>query len=374
MTTRGVVYFTDSDAVGGAEQSLLLLMSRLDAARWSPTLLHYGGEGIGPMVRASANLNVPDTVVARLRGRRDPRAFARLVAVLRRHRPAVFHANLNSPDSCRHALLAAALARVPVIVATQHFGCVPTERRAFRHRIALAGVDRFIAVSHDSAARIRQALGGRASRVVVIHNGISVDRFEADARAATARPERGSATGTSSPVALTVGRLVEGKGHRFLLQAAVRIPELRLVIAGEGPERHTLETQAHALGIADRTQFAGWRDDIPTLLSACDVFVLPSLFEGHPLSALEAMAAGRPVVASDAGGTREAVSHGETGFLVPAADPVALADAIAAVVRHRPLAVRMGAAGRERVHHEFTAEMMVRRVTGLYDELLERSA
>jgi glycosyltransferase involved in cell wall biosynthesis len=374
MTARGVVYFTDSDAVGGAEQSLLLLMSRLDRTSWRPTLLHYGGAGIQPLVGAAAKLHVPDAVVARLRGRRDLRAFTRLVGVLRRHRPAVFHANLNSPDSCRHALMAAALARVPVIVATQHFGCVPTERRKLRHRIALTGVDRFIAVSHDSAARLRRALGGGADRVVVIHNGISLERFEAGQPAVATQAERGNGNATSSPVALTVGRLVEGKGHRFLLQAAALIPELRLVFVGEGPARSALEAQARALGIADRTQFAGWRDDVPTLLSACDVFVLPSLFEGHPLSALEAMAAGKPVVASDAGGTREAVSHGETGFLVPAADPVALADAITAVVRHRSLARRMGAAGRERVHQGFTAEMMARRVTGLYDELLERSA
>lgn len=362
---REVLYFTDSDTVGGAERALLTLVSQLDRSRWTPRLMHHGGAGIAPLVTEAHALGVPDEIVPRIRGRQDVGAFVRLVGRLARRRPAAFHANLVASDSCRHALLAATVARVPVIVATQHYGGMSTTLRRRRHRLALRGVQRFIAVSDDCADRLRASLGADASRVVVVHNGIALDRFE---------PSRTGRQSRTRDTVLTVGRLDEKKGHRFLLDAMARLPDLHLVLAGDGPERAALEARARDLGIDSRIAFVGWRDDVPALLSACDVFVLPSLAEGHPLSVLEAMAAARPVVASDVGGTREAVENGETGLLVPPADPVALADALHAVLGDPSRADAMGAAGRARVQRDFAAPIMARRVTQLYDELLERSA
>jgi glycosyltransferase involved in cell wall biosynthesis len=369
MSSHRVVYFTDSEAMGGAEQALLMLISTLDTRRWTPTLFHHGGRGIAPLIGQLRELGVPDVVVPRMPRLRSVGGLAYLVRTLRASQPSVFHANLNRPDSCRSALLAATIARVPTIVATQHFfgEAQPPARR--RHRLAVRGVDRFIAVSHDTGERLRTWLSGSA-RVTVVHNGISLDRFSSDASDvhshARTTPSRG--------VVLAVGRLVQRKGYHHLLDAAVRLPGVRILLAGEGPERFALEERARALGVSGRVEFLGHREDVPELLSSCDVFVLPSLFEGHPLSVLEAMAAGRPVVATDSGGTREAVVHGETGLLVPAGDPAALAEAILSMLTDPARARRMGAAGRVRVHEEFSAQGMVHRVTRLYDELLEKSA
>ena len=124
------------------------------------------------------------------------------------------------------------------------------------------------------------------------------------------------------------------------------------------------------LGIADRVLLLGHRDDVPALLASCDVFVLPSLYEGLPLSVLEAMASARPVVATDVAGSNEVVRHAESGLLVPPADPRALADAIRRVLSDRVEAERLARAGRARVEREFSVERMVRGVEAVYDQVL----
>jgi hypothetical protein len=170
---------------------------------------------------------------------------------------------------------------------------------------------------------------------------------------------------------LTVARLDKQKGLNYLLEAAALIPEAMFVLAGEGPERPALEAHTRALSLNNRVVFLGYRADIDDLLASCDLFVLPSLFEGLPLSVLEAMAAGKPVVATAIGGTDETIIHGETGLLVPPADPFALAGAIRTALADPSLSRRLGAAGRARVHQQFSAESMVRRITEIYDEILD---
>jgi glycosyltransferase involved in cell wall biosynthesis len=173
-------------------------------------------------------------------------------------------------------------------------------------------------------------------------------------------------------VVLTVARLDEQKGHCYLLEAAAQVPEAQFVLAGDGPLRASLEAQARSLGVEDRVKFLGYRSDIADLLADCDVFVLPSLYEGLPLSILEAMSAGKPVIATHIGGTDEAVIAGETGLLVPPADSAALAAAIRSLLTDRPLAQRLATAGRARVAQEFSAAKMVQQVIAVYDELLAK--
>ena len=141
------------------------------------------------------------------------------------------------------------------------------------------------------------------------------------------------------------------------------------VLAGTGPDRATLETLARALGVENRVLFLGYREDIPDLLANCDLFVLPSLYEGLPLSILEAMAAGKPVIASAIGGNNEVILHGENGLLVPKADPAALAAAIRAVLSDGALAGRLAEGGKSRVQRDFSVEAMVESVSQVYDEL-----
>jgi glycosyltransferase involved in cell wall biosynthesis len=166
---------------------------------------------------------------------------------------------------------------------------------------------------------------------------------------------------------LTPARLHQQKGHAYLLTAAALVPDATFVLAGDGPLRAELEQRARELGVAGRCLFLGERADVPDLLAAADLFLLPSLWEGLPLSVLEAMAAGRPVVATAIGGTDEAVTDGVTGLLVPPRDPAAIAAAIARLRDDPGLAERLAAAGRARVEREFSSRATAERVMRIYD-------
>jgi len=154
------------------------------------------------------------------------------------------------------------------------------------------------------------------------------------------------------------------------LRAAAELPGADFVLAGEGPERAGLEALATELGIAERVHFLGYRDDIPQLLAACDVFALPSLYEGSSLAVLEAMAAGRPVVSSAIGGTDELIDDGVDGLLVAPGDTAGLAGALRRLLDDAELRKSFAERARRRVERDFTPTAMTQRVEAIYGELL----
>lgn len=149
-----------------------------------------------------------------------------------------------------------------------------------------------------------------------------------------------------------------------------RQPSVRFVVVGDGPLRRPLEEKARALRLNGAVRFLGAVPNASSLLPGFDIFVLSSLWEGMSNSLLEAMAAGKPVVATDVGGGSEVVLEGKTGFLVPPKDPEALADAVLRLLAAPDLARNLGVAGRVRVESKFTLEIMVARLEELYDSLL----
>jgi glycosyltransferase involved in cell wall biosynthesis len=362
---RRLLYFTDSVAYGGAEQVLASLLTGLDRRAWDPLLVHHPEPGLAPLVRHAHALDVRVQVVPRMQGARPAarvQQLAHFVRLVKAEQPAVFHANLAWPLAGKYALLSAALARVPAVVAHEHSlgPTAPAAGGLLLHRLIGRGVDRYVAVSRALADRLRRVYHVPSRKLRVVPNGIAVAQFERPARP---RPRL-------RPMVLTVARLDEVKGHQFLLEAARLVPEATFVLAGEGPERAGLEAQALRLGVADRVSFMGHRSDVPALLASCDVLVLPSLAESSSLTLLEAMAARKPVIATRVGGIPEIVEDGQTGVLVPPADPPALAAAIRSLLIDRDQAGRLASAGRARVQREFTLEAMVRGIAAVYDEAL----
>ena len=366
---RTVIYFTDSDAFGGAEQVLLHTLAGLDRQRWRPVLFHHSEPGIKPLLAKAQSLNVKLRTVPRMQTVRHISRLPQFIRALRAERPAIFHAHLTWPLSCKYGLVAAILARVSGVVATAHIYVEFPATYLLNAQLWLiaAGVGRYLAVSQGVARQLCQSLPIPARKVQVVHNGIPLTSFN--------RPTNAQmrATLSGSPgrrIILITARLEEQKGHRYLIEAATQVPDAIFVIAGDGSQRASLEAQAKGLGVDDRISFLGYRDDIPDLLANCDLVVLPSLYEGLPLSILEAMAACRPVIATAIDGNDESIIDGETGFLVPPGDPVALARAIRVVLSNPALAQRLATAGKARVHREFSAETMVQRLMHIYDELL----
>ncbi len=366
--SRTVVYFTDTIGFGGAEQALLTLMAGLNRECWRPVLMYHASSGITPLLEGAARLDVELWPMPRMPdGREGAGRVWQFTRRLRARRVDVFHAHLTWPLACKFGLVGAILASVPAIVATvQLFVEFPLDLSIFtQQRLIYAGVGRYIAVSQHVAQHLRQKLHWPVHKIQVIHNSTASLNHCADEAKDAMLIEQ-----ADTPVVLTVARLDEQKGHQYLLAAAAHVPQAQFVLAGDGPLRASLEAQARSLGLEQRVKFLGYRSDIPDLLAGCNVFVLPSLYEGLPLSILEAMSAGKPVIATQIGGTDEAVIPGETGLLVPPADPTALAAAIQRVLDDRPFARRLALAGRARVEREFSAATMVQQVTNVYAELL----
>jgi glycosyltransferase involved in cell wall biosynthesis len=365
-----VFVFTDTTSFGGSEQMVLTLLEVLDRSLWRPVLVYRPHPGVMPLVERARKLDVNTMPVPAvgLEGKQGLRQMLRFVRVLRRERPAVFHAHLCGWPRCTFGILAAILARVPAIVATQHFfQGKPSRHLILRQQVVFLGVHRYIAVSHDMAMNLRNTLRFTAPKMQVVHNGITLAPFSRPGHSSweVNRPQGGR-----GPSILTLARLIKNKGLSYLISAAVLVPEAVFVVVGEGHDRGLFEAEAEALGVADRVKFLGQRDDIPDLLRDCDLFILPSLHEGLPISVLEAMAAGKPVIATAIGGIPEVVVRGQTGLLVPPADPPALAKAIRTLLGDPILARDLGTAGRARVQREFSAELMVQRTTQIYSELL----
>jgi len=368
---RTVVHFTDSSTFGGTQQVLLQILAGLDRRHWRPVLFHHQEVGLAPLLEKTRDLGVKLQTVPRMQRIWDIGRLPQFIRALRAERPSIFHAHLTWPLSCKYGLLAAVMALVPTVVATAHLYVDISRTRLLQMqpRLIAAGVDRYIAVSRALADQLCNDFGIPASKVLVVHNGIPFAPFN---RAANSLLRATLERRTAQPIVLMVGRLDDKqKGQRYLIEAAAQVPEAMFVLAGEGPDRAALEAQARALGVDNRVLFLGYREDIPDLLACCDVFVLPSLFEGLPLSILEAMAAGKPVIASAIGGNDEVIAHGENGLLVPQADPDALAGAIRAVLSDPALARRLAEAGRARVQREFAVETMVESVTRVYDEIVD---
>lgn len=369
---QSTFFYTDSRVLGGAENAMFMLLESLDRSEWAPTLLLEDAPEVAPLAERAAALEVPVRRIAPLPlGLTGARRVPALARLLRRERPAVFHAHMSSPVACKWGLAAAVSARVPAVLGTVQVGAYePPDRSAYRQLRALArGVDRYLAVSQEIADELVERLGWPAAKVEVVYNAVDVERAAVPAPPGLREQLGGSAT---RPLVLTPARLDAQKGHAVLLEAIAAVPEALFLLAGEGPERAALEARAAELGVADRVRFLGRREDVPQLLAACDVFALPSLYEGSSLAVLEAMAAGIPVVSSAIGGTEELIEDGRSGLLVPPGDAQALAAALRRVLEDPELRQSLAARARERVDSGLRREQMASRVTGVYRELLVR--
>ena len=293
---------------------------------------------------------------------------------IRRLAPAIMHTrNLGALE----AQVPAAVAGVPVRIHGEH-GRDMTDPDGTRRRYQWVRrayspfVHRYVALSRDLAGYLTGPVGIDQRRVAQICNGVDVSRFSA----ATAGHPQAIPGCPFQPdahfIVGTVGRLQPEKDQTTLVRAFAHAlqqrSQLRLVLAGDGPLRTAVEAEVDALGLRGKVWLAGMRSDVPVVLKGLHVFVLPSRAEGISNTILEAMASGLPVLATSVGGNPELVVDGETGLLVPPADPQAMADALVAMAsegRH----VAMGVAGRERVTQQFSLQAMVRSYQALYDEL-----
>jgi glycosyltransferase involved in cell wall biosynthesis len=355
---RRVLFYTETTGRGGAEISLRNLIAALDPA------LDVAIMGADESVCAWIASARPGTDVILVEPPGHKFAFARFFALRReiaRARPDVFHANLRTAADARYAVLAAMTIPGLDVVVVEHSPLRPGTRlgRWLKRRTS-SRLAAHVAVGDRAARLVEEGAGLPAGSVVTIHNGVP------DEGLASPRPEGGQI------VAGTFARLDRRKGLDVLLAAVEPLQNVALLIAGDGPDRDEILSDADRRGLAARMRLLPWSETTRSLLDDIDVFVLPSRLEGLPLSILEAMMGGRPVVATDVGSVREAVVDGTTGLVVPPGDPEALRKALERLADDPGERRRMGEAGRERALELFTADRMARRFERVYGDLLAR--
>lgn len=353
----------------GAEKQMVMLSAGLPRDRFRVEAAAL--TRLGPLEAELRDAGVPVTLIGKPL-KVDPFALARLTRFMKAKRFDVVQTWVFAANA--YGRVAARRAKVPVVVTAEMAVDLWKSRGhlAIDRRLA-AWTDRVVGNSRAVTAFYRQA-GIPESRLDTIYSGIEPPREPAapleELRRAT-RENFGWAA--DAPVVFFAGRLMPQKGVDILLDVMDLIqhvrPDVRTLIAGEGPLRPQLEETAHAYRLDDRVRFLGHRDDVPALLAASDVLVLPSRYEGLPNIVLEAMRLGKPVVATAAPGTTELVVDGETGLLAPVDDAPALARALRKVLGDADLARSLGNAGRARVEAEFSAAVMVERFASLYESL-----
>ncbi|MGH8182830.1 MAG: TIGR03088 family PEP-CTERM/XrtA system glycosyltransferase [Rhodanobacteraceae bacterium] len=363
---------------GGMERMLVKLINHT-SQRYRHAVICL--EGYGGLRNQIESADVSCVALNKQPGK-DWRCYFRLWRVLRDLKPDLVHSlNFGTLDAAPIAKLAG-VRRVVHAERGRDASDPRGESRKYRRmrRWLLPFIDRYLAVSMDLQHWLTDAVGIPPSRVVCIPNGIDVKAFDPAARAYGMRPLLGSFAPPGTLWIGTVGRLDPVKDQAGLISAFSDLCEmlpdmrerLRLVVVGEGPQRHALESQIVRTGVSSQICLLGKRMDVAALLAEFDVFALSSIAEGMPGVVLEAMASGLPVVATAVGGVGEVVSAGVTGTLVPPGDPKALATALAGYVRDAALRTRQGKAGRERVEVCFSLQKMLSAYTALYDDLLGR--
>jgi len=288
-------------------------------------------------------------------------------------RPAVLHTQLEFADTL--GCTAAKMLGIPT-VSTLHTADAPQKGEKSYRRLKLRWwilrhiATRVIAVSEGTRRHHLRVGKLPPEKVVTLHNGIDLSRFTPIPPAETAALRASLGIPAGAPLLITVAVLRPPKGIQFLLEALPDIlkvvPETRYLIVGDGDHREKLKSIAAEKGVSDRVIFAGSRRDIPPLLAAADIFVLPTLTEALPTVLAEAMAAEKPIVAGDVGGVPEMVDDGRNGLLVPPADPRALTDACVKLLENPERAREMGRTGRKIVAERFDIRRQVRRLEELY--------
>ena len=227
----------------------------------------------------------------------------------------------------------------------------------FLYRLTSRRVSGVIAVSDDVRTSILNRVGSLNDKIVVIANGVDVDRYGDSVDRDEVRAELG--LDSNAFVMVMVAMFKEQKGHVYLIEAAAEVlpphPEARILLIGDGELRPEMERRVHTAHIADAVAFLGSRRDVARILAASDLFVLPSLWEGLPMALLEAMASGLPCIATTVSGSAQVVVPDVTGLLVPPGDTAALRDAMLAMLAEPVRARQMGDAGRRRVTSDFSA-------------------
>ena len=365
--------------MSGVQKVSLDELSNLNRERYEPIVIcKTDGEFTERLRAVDVRVHLIPELERDMRPTRDIKAFVRMYSFFKQEKPSIVHTHSSKTGVLGR--LAAWCAGVPLIVHTVHGFAFPAESRpwvkaVFRLLERLCGkvTDRLIVLNESDATIARQLLGVPSSRQALLPNGVDIDTY------APAAPKvrcalREALFGVSDEhrvVIGMVGRLWLQKNPQCFVRAAISVLDQRInvgfYLVGDGEFRSELEAAIQTSGHADAIVILGWRSDVPDILKALDVVVLPSRWEGMPLAILEAMSSSVTVVASDIPGNKHLISDGVDGCLFPPDDSGALASVLIDLIDHPEKRARFSAHGRDKIVSNFSLSERMLEITSIYE-------
>jgi glycosyltransferase involved in cell wall biosynthesis len=373
-----ILYLITRSEMGGAQTHLVDLLGgfgqhfdQLVVSGRSDSAIAERDGSFDYLTNALRELDIPfrtvEHLVQPISPRSDCKALVEIVRVIRAESPDLIHVHTSKAGVLGR--LAARLTGVPAVFTAHTWSFAEGTSLKWKalgipsERVAARWANRIITVSDANRRMAIEKRVGSAEKLVTVHNGIADDENRAN-------------PASSDPVTLVmVARFSDQKDHRTLLSALAGIHSaFRLLLVGDGPTLPAVQADAARLGLQDKIEFLGVRTGVATILSRCQAMLLITNWEGFPITILEAMRAGLPVIATDTGGIAEAVIHESTGLLVPRGDVRAVESAVNRLLESAELRARMGRAGRARYEREFGLSSMLRRTLSVYEEALRTEA
>lgn len=366
-----VLYLITELGIGGAQSALYRLVASLNREKFQPTVAcFYNGNCLYGKLIEEMGIPVIDLSTNQKKWRLD--ALWRLYLLIHREQPTLLHTWLYHANIAGRVI--GRIAGVPIIISSERNIYLSNSIRTLLNRITSPLSDRIFCVSQSVANYVVEFIGVSRDKISVIPNGVDIKDFVGLPDPQTIRMHYGLPP--NDFIVGSVGRLHPVKNFDLLIKVFKRLHELypraHLMIIGDGPLRKNLESLCCELGLSknEHVFFLGDQTDIPALLSAMDLFVLPSKHEGMPNAVLEAMAAGLPVVTTSAGGTQEIIQNNKTGILVKPDDPEALYQALALLFSDSELRRRLGNAAYGHVKENFSLDRTINITVNLYQEII----
>jgi len=367
-----ILHVIPSMNIGGREKVVLDILQHIDKKRFLLEVACLGGGG--SLYHAFRAKHVALYFLHKKAGF-SPAIYFKLRQLIKSRDYDVVHT--HNPGGFLYGAVASILAKTPVIINSEHgYGSHISKRKYWAEAFLMNRINMTLAVTKH----LEECLSGRPfadkSRIRTLHNGIDCEQYES--KGTKNRVEKSLGISSTDIVVGCVGRLAAIKDHETLMRSFKLVhgdfPKTKLVIVGEGENRKSLEALRQTLRLESHIVLTGERNDIKTLLSRMDVFVLSSLNEGISITLLEAMSSGLPVVATSVGGNTEVLENGLCGILVPPRDPEKMAQGILTIISDQGKARSLGKAAKKRVKEKFSIKRVVRELESLYRSLLNMAA
>ena len=365
---KNILHLIETSEPGGSETILAYIAANLDQAEYKSLVCLLSD---GWLTKRLDDLGIEYIILENKRPY-DPVFLYNLIKLIKRRQIHLIHAHEFMMNI--YGSVAGKLCGIPMI-GTVHGKLYFTDKksRIYSYKLAVALCTRMILVSEDLKSFFIENLKLRNNKkLLTLYNGIDINKYGSKDFQSDLRRELG--IDPNAVLGCTIGSLFKVKGLPYLLDAIAIMknnhPQFRFIIAGEGGELEQLQAQCRELKLDDVVSFLGFRDDVPNLLAISDFYVCSSLSEGLSLAILEAIAAGKPVIATNVGGNPEIIEDNVNGFLVPSRDSKALADKISILVMNSELRTKMGMKALQTAINKFSLKSMIDGYQKLYQEFL----